>query len=115
MKPSTNLSATLRSGTRKNRRLIAQRSNLGHTAKKYTGKILTRDRIWSKKFTCSKILETNVVNGTTGNIQFNEEGDRVESLYEIVNIQNKQMKVVGTYRTNTVGNMIISFDLHFLF
>ncbi|CAF1349247.1 unnamed protein product [Adineta ricciae] len=49
----------------------------------------------------SKILETDVVNGTTGNIQFNEEGDRVESLYEIINIQNKQMKVVGTYRTNT--------------
>jgi hypothetical protein len=39
----------------------------------------------------------------TGNIEFNEEGDRVESLYEVINIQQGQLKVVGTYRTNTVS------------
>jgi len=48
-------------------------------------------------------LHTSIVNGKTGNIEFNEEGDRVESLYEIINIQQRQLKVVGTYRTNTVS------------
>jgi hypothetical protein len=40
--------------------------------------------------------------GLTGNIEFNEEGDRIESLYEIINIQQGHLKAVGTYRTNTV-------------
>jgi len=48
-------------------------------------------------------LNTSIVNGMTGNIEFNEEGDRVESLYEIINIQQGEFKVVGTYRTNTVS------------
>lgn len=42
----------------------------------------------------------------TGSIAFNEEGDRIESLYEIINIQQGQVKVVGTYRTNTVNQCI---------
>lgn len=46
-------------------------------------------------------MNTKITNGTTGNIAFNDEGDRVESLYEIINIQNRQLNVVGTYRTNT--------------
>jgi hypothetical protein len=39
----------------------------------------------------------------TGNIAFNDHGDRIESLYEIINIQHGQSKVVGTYRSNTVS------------
>lgn len=39
----------------------------------------------------------------TGNLAFNEEGDRIESLYEIINIQQGQVKIVGSYRTNTVS------------
>jgi hypothetical protein len=54
-------------------------------------------------FFCRELLHTSIVNGKTGNIEFNEEGDRVESLYEIINIQQGQLKVVGTYRTNTVS------------
>ncbi len=54
-------------------------------------------------FFCRELLHTSIVNGKTGNIEFNEEGDRVESLYEIINIQQRQLKVVGTYRTNTVS------------
>ena len=50
----------------------------------------------------SEILNTAVLDGITGNVEFNEEGDRIESLYEVMNIQNNQMKTVGTYRTNTV-------------
>ncbi|CAF4501442.1 unnamed protein product [Rotaria sp. Silwood1] len=48
-----------------------------------------------------ELLNTSVINGITGNIEFNEEGDRVESLYEIINIQEGQLKVVGNYRSNT--------------
>jgi len=54
-------------------------------------------------FSCRELVNTDVVHGITGNIAFNEEGDRIESLYEIINIQQAQMKVVGTYRTNTVS------------
>ncbi|CAF0921867.1 unnamed protein product [Rotaria sordida] len=48
-----------------------------------------------------ELLNASVINGITGNIEFNEEGDRVESLYEIINIQQGQLKVVGNYRSNT--------------
>ncbi|CAF4201114.1 unnamed protein product, partial [Rotaria magnacalcarata] len=50
-----------------------------------------------------ELLNTSVVNGITGNIEFNEEGDRIESLYDIVNVQDGQLKTVGHYRTNTVS------------
>jgi hypothetical protein len=42
------------------------------------------------------------MHGITGNIEFNEEGDRIESLYEIINVQQGHLKSVGTYRSNTV-------------
>ncbi len=60
-------------------------------------------------------MNTNLVHGVTGNIAFNEEGDRIESLYEIINIQQKQMKVVGTYRTNTVSKKDSIFSQSFFF
>lgn len=51
---------------------------------------------------CRELLNTSLARGITGNIEFNEEGDRIESLYEIINIQDGLSKTVGTYRTNTV-------------
>ena len=42
--------------------------------------------------------------GLTGSIEFNEGGDRVESRYEIINIQQGTATVVGTYRSNTVSD-----------
>ncbi|CAF0902440.1 unnamed protein product [Adineta steineri] len=57
-----------------------------------------------------KLLNTSLMHGVTGNIEFNEEGDRVESLYEIINIQNGQTKVVGTYRTNTIDKTELVLD-----
>lgn len=51
---------------------------------------------------CRALINTTISNGMTGNLAFNEEGDRIESLYEIINIQQGQAKVVGSYRTNTV-------------
>jgi hypothetical protein len=50
------------------------------------------------------LINTNVKDGITGNIEFNEKGERIESLYEIINIQHGQSKVVGTYRSNTVSS-----------
>jgi hypothetical protein len=50
------------------------------------------------------LINTNVKNGITGNIEFNEKGERIESLYEIINIQHGQLKVVGIYRSNTVSS-----------
>ena len=50
----------------------------------------------------STLINTTVLSGQTGNIAFNEQGDRIESLYDIINIQNGQAIVVGSYRSNTV-------------
>jgi ABC-type branched-subunit amino acid transport system substrate-binding protein len=61
--------------------------------------LLYEKKVWIFR----ELLHTSVVNGITGNIKFNEEGDRIESLYEVINIQDGQMKVVGTYRSNTVS------------
>ncbi|CAM4854833.1 unnamed protein product [Rotaria socialis] len=46
-------------------------------------------------------IKTKVNAATTGDIEFNEYGDRIESLYEIINIQDGHPTVVGTYRSNT--------------
>jgi hypothetical protein len=51
----------------------------------------------------SALVNTSVNQGVTGDIEFNENGDRIESLYEIINIQHGQPKVVGIYRSNTVS------------
>jgi hypothetical protein len=42
----------------------------------------------------------------TGDIEFNEHGDRIESLYEIINIQRGELTSVGSYRSNTVSSNI---------
>ena len=55
------------------------------------------------------MLKTKLKNGLTGNIAFNDQGDRIESLYEIINIQHGKQKVIGTYRSNTVS---IKFKFH---
>ncbi|CAF3742483.1 unnamed protein product [Rotaria magnacalcarata] len=57
-----------------------------------------------------ELLNTSVVNGITGNIEFNEEGDRIESLYDIVNVQDGQLKTVGHYRTNTIDKTELKVD-----
>lgn len=54
-------------------------------------------------FVSRAFIRTSVEQGLTGNITFNNEGDRIESLYEILNIQYGEMKVVGTYRSNAVS------------
>ena len=45
----------------------------------------------------------------TGTVAFNQQGDRLGSLYEVINIQYGRAKVVGTYRSNTVSE-----DVEFL-
>lgn len=63
----------------------------------------------------SEILNAVVLDGVTGNVAFNDEGDRIESLYEVINIQNDQMTTVGTYRTNTVRKFLRSINEFFVF
>jgi len=86
--------------------LIVHRLSLGHSERNFTGFFLCRLIILQFLFVSffyRELLNTKITNGTTGNIAFNDEGDRVESLYEIVNVQDKSLKIVGTYRTNTVS------------
>ncbi len=92
-------------GQKTHQRLIVHQLNHGHMEKLFIG-LLT---IYSfcfymlKIFSYRELLNTSIVHGITGNIEFNEEGDRIESLYEIINIQQGQLQVVGTYQTNTVS------------
>ena len=39
-----------------------------------------------------KFINTSVKHAITGSIEFNDEGDRIESLYQIINIQNGQIE-----------------------
>ena len=55
------------------------------------------------RWSFSALVHTNVKHGLTGDIAFNGNGERIESLYEIMNIQSGQSVVVGTYRSNTVS------------
>jgi hypothetical protein len=48
-------------------------------------------------------INSNVSHGMTGSVAFNQQGDRLESLYEVINIQYGRAQVVGTYRSNTVS------------
>jgi hypothetical protein len=59
--------------------------------------------LYTKYCFFSAFVNTSVNQGVTGDIEFNENGDRIESLYEIINIQHGQPKVVGIYRSNTVS------------
>lgn len=61
------------------------------------------------------LINTIVLQGLTGMIAFNDHGDRLESLYEIINIQQQQSQVVGNYRSNTVKQKLNKISFEFLF
>ena len=44
-----------------------------------------------------------LVNGRTGNVSFNSAGDRVNAVYEIVNIQTSGSVVVGNCSIDSVS------------
>ena len=53
-------------------------------------------------------MNTTLVNGETGNVMLNRKGDRINAVYQIVNLRKKadtQLTVVGEYRG---GNVAIS-------
>lgn len=53
-------------------------------------------------------MNTTLINGKTGNIMLNRKGDRINAVYQIVNLRKKadtQLMVVGEYRD---GNVAIS-------
>lgn len=53
-------------------------------------------------------MNTTLINGKTGNIMLNRKGDRINAVYQIVNLRKKadtQLTVVGEYRD---GNVAIS-------
>ena len=64
---------------------------------------MNRTLIEDNLLSCSALIHTNVKHGHTGDIAFNANGERIQSFYEIINIQHGQKMVVGTYRSNTVS------------
>lgn len=50
-------------------------------------------------------MNTTLINGKTGNIKLNRKGDRINAVYQIVNLREKadtQLTVVGEYRDGNV-------------
>ena len=59
-------------------------------------------------FVCvfSELVNTTIKNGKTGNIELNTKGDRINSIYQIVNLKNRadsQLTVVGEYHDGKVS------------
>ncbi|KAL9984223.1 hypothetical protein ACROYT_G006496 [Oculina patagonica] len=55
-----------------------------------------------------ELVNTTIINGKTGDIMLNRKGDRINTVYQIVNLRktgDKQLTVVGEYRD---GNVAIS-------
>lgn len=51
-------------------------------------------------------MNTTLVDGKTGNIMLNRKGDRINAVYQIVNLRKKadtQLTVVGEYRDRNVA------------
>lgn len=44
-----------------------------------------------------------LLNGETGKVAFDDQGDRINAEYNIVNVQKKKKKVVGKYFYNRVS------------
>ena len=62
-------------------------------------------------FVLSEIVNTTIVNGKTGDIMLNRKGDRINTVYQIVNLRkkgDKQLSVVGEYQD---GGVAISDNL----
>ena len=54
----------------------------------------------------SELVNTSLENGQTGTIQLNRKGDRINSVYQIVNPRKRgdsQLNVVGRYRDGAVS------------
>ena len=54
----------------------------------------------------SELVNTTLANGETGNINLNRKGDRVNTVYQIVNLKSKtdaQLTVVGQYHDGQVS------------
>ena len=51
----------------------------------------------------SILQNQQLVNGRTGNVSFNGAGDRVNAVYEIVNVQSGGSVVVGNWTVDSVS------------
>lgn len=49
-----------------------------------------------------------LINGETGKVAFDDQGDRINAEYNIANIQRGKQKIVGQYFFNRVGVYIFS-------
>ena len=56
---------------------------------------------------CSELVNTNLTNGKTGNLILNRKGDRINAVYQIVNLKNAstdaQLTVVGSFDNGEVS------------
>jgi ABC-type branched-subunit amino acid transport system substrate-binding protein len=57
----------------------------------------------------SALQSRELVNGKTGNVSFNDAGDRLNAFYEVVNIQNRGPVTVGNYTVNDVSFTLVYF------
>lgn len=48
------------------------------------------------------LLSASLVNGATGNVEFNDLGERMHSKYKITNVQKSGLKEIGMYKDGEV-------------
>lgn len=54
-------------------------------------------------FLCDRFIrKQTLVNGSTGNVAFDDNGDRINAEYDIINVQNQTQISVGQYHYSNV-------------
>lgn len=61
----------------------------------------------------NSIKKQVLLNGQTGKVAFDDQGDRINAEYNLVNIQNHKQVVVGQYFFNRVTISIIAYKYIF--
>lgn len=64
-------------------------------------------------FIFDRFIKKQTVNGSTGNVAFDDNGDRINAEYDIINVQNQTQISVGQYH---YSNVRINRELlHFMY
>lgn len=56
-----------------------------------------------KIFIFDRFIKKQSVNGSTGNVAFDDNGDRINAEYDIINVQNQTQISVGQYHYSYVS------------
>jgi hypothetical protein len=58
--------------------------------------------VYKMVFIFDRFIKKQTVNGSTGNVAFDDNGDRINAEYDIINVQNQTQISVGQYHYSNV-------------